>query len=116
MNVEDVKVVLSSVAANPKGQLLAWRHLKAYWNDINALFGNDSHSLGALILTVTSHLSTPYDYHEVQAYFQKYEAGSIKVALNQSLEMIRLNIQWMNHNENDISNWLKDNQKIHLDK
>lgn len=44
------------------------------------------------------------------SYFEKIDIGPAKIALNQSLEMIRLNIQWMNHNENDISNWLKQNQ------
>ncbi|XP_044741725.1 endoplasmic reticulum aminopeptidase 1-like isoform X2 [Chrysoperla carnea] len=110
VNVQDVKVVLSSVATNPKGQLLAWRHLKAYWSDIHTLFGNESQALGNLISTVTSYLSTPYDYQEVMSYFEKIDIGPAKIALNQSLEMIRLNIQWMNHNENDISNWLKQNQ------
>lgn len=71
VNVQDVKVVLSSVATNPKGQLLAWRHLKAYWSDIHTLFGNESQALGNLISTVTSYLSTPYDYQEVCAIFSK---------------------------------------------
>lgn len=63
---QDVKIVLAVVAANPEGRLLAWRHLKAYWPTMQALFGNATFMMGNLISAVTAHLSTPYDYYEVR--------------------------------------------------
>lgn len=62
---QDVKIVLSVVAGNPEGRLLAWRHLKAYWPTMYSLFGNSTFMMGSLISAVTAHLSTPYDHYEV---------------------------------------------------
>lgn len=68
---QDVKIVLAVVAANPEGRLLAWRHLKAYWPSMQALFGNATFMMGSLISAVTAHLSTPYDYYEVISFHRK---------------------------------------------
>ncbi|XP_019765505.2 endoplasmic reticulum aminopeptidase 1 isoform X4 [Dendroctonus ponderosae] len=106
---EDVKVVLAVVAANPEGKLLAWRHLKAYWPTMHSLFGNSTSMMGSLISAVTAHLSTPYDYYEVTTYFNGMNVESASRALEQSLEIIQLNINWLNKNKEDIYTWLRKN-------
>ncbi|XP_031336695.1 endoplasmic reticulum aminopeptidase 1-like isoform X2 [Photinus pyralis] len=103
---QDVKIVLTVVAANPEGRLLAWRHLKAYWPNMQSLFGNATFMMGSLISAVTAHLSTPYDYYEVSTYFNGMNVGSATRALEQSLETIKLNINWVSQNEEDIYTWL----------
>lgn len=67
---QDIKVVLATVASNPEGRLMAWRHLKAHWGSLQALFGNGTYSLGGIISAVTSHFSTDYDYREVIFIFK----------------------------------------------
>lgn len=62
---QDVKTVLGVVAANPDGQLQAWRHLKAHWFSLQSLFGNGTFTMGGLITAVTSHFASEYDYKEV---------------------------------------------------
>nr|XP_022900776.1 endoplasmic reticulum aminopeptidase 1-like isoform X2 [Onthophagus taurus] len=104
---QDVKTVLAVVAANPEGRLLAWRHLKAYWPTMQSLFGNSTFMMGSLISAVTAHLSTPYDYYEVSTYFNGMDVGSAARALQQSLETIKLNINWVTHNGPEIYTWLK---------
>ncbi|KAF5274559.1 hypothetical protein FQA39_LY07171 [Lamprigera yunnana] len=103
---QDVKIVLAVVAANPEGRLLAWRHLKAYWPTMQSLFGNATFMMGNLISAVTAHLSTPYDYYEVSTYFNGMNVGSATRALEQSLETIKLNINWVSQSEEDIYTWL----------
>ncbi|RZC34845.1 endoplasmic reticulum aminopeptidase 1-like [Asbolus verrucosus] len=105
---QDVKIVLAVVAANPEGRLLAWRHLKAYWPTMHSLFGNATFMMGSLISAVTAHLSTPYDYYEVSTYFNGMNVGSASRALEQSLETIKLNINWVSQNEADIYTWLRN--------
>nr|CAD7406502.1 unnamed protein product [Timema cristinae] len=151
---QDVKVVLAMVAANPEGQLMAWRHLKAHWHYMQSVFGNGTFTMGGLISAVTSHFSTDYDYHEenilflhafagydcisailtkgtialskvqdkkedlvelaqilkvkVSLFFKDMNVGSGQRALKQSLEMIRLNIHWVRHNEEAIYAWLNN--------
>lgn len=104
---QDVKIVLAAVAANPEGRLLAWRHLKAYWPMMHGVFGNTSVVMGSLISAVTAHLSTPYDYYEVSTYFNGMNVGVASRALEQSLETIKLNINWVQHNEEKIYSWLR---------
>ncbi|XP_066255197.1 endoplasmic reticulum aminopeptidase 2-like isoform X2 [Euwallacea similis] len=108
---EDVKVVLAVVAANPEGKLLAWRHLKAYWSTMYTLFGNSTSMMGGLISAVTAYLSTPYDYYEVTTYFNGMNVESATRPLDQSLEIIQLNINWLNNNKKDIYTWLRQNVK-----
>ncbi|KAJ8985877.1 hypothetical protein NQ317_006251, partial [Molorchus minor] len=108
---EDVKVVLEVVSANPEGRLLAWRHLKAYWPTMHSLYGNGTLLMGSLISAVTAYLSTPYDFYEVSTYFNGMNVGSATRSLEQSLEIIKLNINWVSQNEKDIYTWLKSNVK-----
>ncbi|KAK2584087.1 hypothetical protein KPH14_006530 [Odynerus spinipes] len=105
---QDVETVIGSVATNPEGQFLAWRHLKAYWHDIQALFGNGTLTMGGLITVVTSNFFTEHDYREVSEFFKKVDVGSGKRALEQSLETIRFNIHWVKNNVDVLDDWLID--------
>lgn len=68
MRPQDVKIVIATVASNPEGRLLAWRHLKAHWNTLQGFFGNGTFTMGSLISAGTSHFATEYDYQEVIKY------------------------------------------------
>ncbi|XP_066598523.1 endoplasmic reticulum aminopeptidase 2-like isoform X2 [Prorops nasuta] len=103
---QDVQAVISSVASNPDGQYLAWRHLKAFWPQIQALFGNGSHTIGGLISTVTSRFFTDYDHREVSEFFKNIDVGSGQRALEQSLETIKFNVHWVKQNADMVDEWL----------
>ncbi|XKL69322.1 hypothetical protein PGB90_007091 [Kerria lacca] len=106
---QDVKTVLGVVAANPDGQLQAWRHLKARWYTLQSLFGNGTFTMGGLITAVTSHFASDYDFREVSDFFRPMDVGSGTRALQQSLEMIQLNVYWVKQNEENIFQWLVNN-------
>lgn len=55
---QDVETVIGSVASNPEGQFLAWRHLKAYFNSSSV---------------------------QVSEFFKKVDVGNGKRALEQSV-------------------------------
>ncbi|XP_024085404.1 endoplasmic reticulum aminopeptidase 1-like isoform X2 [Cimex lectularius] len=103
---QDIKVVVSAVSSNPEGGLLAWRHLKAHWRDLQTLFGNGTFTMGSLISAVTPHFSTEYDYKEVDMFFRHIDVGSGSRALDQCLETIKLNIHWVRRNEQILDDWL----------
>lgn len=112
VKAQDVKMVLGVVASQgSQGQLLAWRHLKANWNNLQTLFGNGTFTMGGLITAVTSHFSTEYDYKEVSDFFRNIDVGSGTRALEQSLEMIQLNVHWVKNNEAKIYDWLLKNEQ-----
>lgn len=67
---QDVNTIIASVAANPQGHYLAWRHIKAYWPQIEALYVNESLSISDLILSIVpDYFITKYDYLEVRFFF-----------------------------------------------
>ncbi|KAK0159807.1 hypothetical protein PV327_010880 [Microctonus hyperodae] len=108
VKTQDIEAVISSVARNPEGQFLAWRHLKAYWSQFHTLFGNGSITIGSLISAVISDFFTEYDYEEVTEFFSDVDVGSGQRALEQSLETIRFNIRWVQDNADTIDQWLID--------
>ncbi|XP_017878860.1 glutamyl aminopeptidase-like isoform X2 [Ceratina calcarata] len=110
---QDVETVIASVATNSEGQFLAWRHLKAYWPQIHALFGNGSLTMGGLISVVISDFFTEYDYHEVSEFFKNVDVGSGRRALEQSLETIKFNIHWVKENADTVDRWLINYLNVH---
>lgn len=67
LKAQEVNTVITSVASNPHGHYLAWRHIKAYWPQIEALYANESLSISNLILSVVpDYFITEYDYREVR--------------------------------------------------
>ena len=62
---QDVSAVLGSVAKNPTGTLLAWRHLQRHWDTIWTMFSTGSFTMGNIIKSVTGHFSTQFDYKQV---------------------------------------------------
>ncbi|XP_034944364.1 endoplasmic reticulum aminopeptidase 2-like isoform X3 [Chelonus insularis] len=111
---QDIEAVISSVARNPDGHFLAWRHLKAYWPMFHSLFGNGSLTMSGLFSTVISEFFTEYDYQEVTKFFSDIDVGSGQRALEQSLETIRFNIRWVQENADTIDEWLLDYVKDNL--
>lgn len=110
---QDVETVIASVATNCEGKFLAWRHLKAYWPRIHALFGNGSLTMSGLISVVISDFFTDYDYHEVSEFFKNVDVGSGQRALKQSLETIKFNIHWVKQNADVVDRWLVEYLNAH---
>ncbi|XP_011645641.1 endoplasmic reticulum aminopeptidase 1-like isoform X2 [Pogonomyrmex barbatus] len=107
LKAQEINTVIASVAANPHGHYLAWRHIKAYWPQIEALYVNESLSISDLILSVVpDFFITEYDYREVSEFFKQHDVRSGNRTLQQSLEMIKFNIHWVKINAKGMNNWL----------
>jgi len=106
---QDVHSVLSSVASNPSGTLLAWRHLQRYWNNIWEHFHAGSFTMGGIIKSVVGKFSTEFDYSQVRSFFSSKDVGAGELALKQTLEEIQINIEFRKKYEQKISEWLDEN-------
>jgi len=106
---QDVHSVLSSVASNPAGTLLAWRHLQRYWNNIWERFHAGSFIMGGIIKSVVGKFSTEFDYSQVRSFFSSKDVGAGQLALKQTLEEIQINIEFRKKYEKKISEWLENN-------
>uniref|UniRef100_A0A1W7RAL3 Aminopeptidase n=1 Tax=Hadrurus spadix TaxID=141984 RepID=A0A1W7RAL3_9SCOR len=105
---QDTTLVLAVIARNPIGRLPAWRFVRENWPTLLEMFGQGSFSMEAIILEVTSHFSTRFDYNEVKTFFSSVDVGAGAQALNQSLEKIRANIHWRENIEASVVQWLKE--------
>ncbi|XP_071654206.1 endoplasmic reticulum aminopeptidase 1 isoform X2 [Temnothorax longispinosus] len=111
LKAQEVNTVITSVAANPHGYYLAWRHIKAYWPQIEALYINESLSINNLILSVVpDYFITEYDYCEVSEFFKQHghDVRRGNRTLQQSLERIKFNIHWVKTNAKGVNNWLTE--------
>ncbi|XP_012221595.1 endoplasmic reticulum aminopeptidase 1-like isoform X2 [Linepithema humile] len=107
IKAQDVNTVIASVAANTHGHYLAWRHIKAYWPQIEILYMNESLSISDLILSVVpDYFITEYDYSEVSEFFKQHDLRSGDRTLQQSLEIVKFNIHWVKINAKSVNDWL----------
>ena len=104
---QDTVQVITDVARNPDGRLLAWRFVRENWSKILAMFGEGSFSMDLVISGVTYHFSKQFDYEEVSSFFSRVSVGSGSEAVKQSLERIRGNIYWKKYVEDQVVNWLQ---------
>lgn len=103
---QDVRTVISAVAKNQAGSLLAWRHIQRRWSKLFEMFGRGSFTMGAIIKGVTGHFSTQFDYDQVKSFFGNRNVGAGKRSLEQSLETIEINVLFRQKFEAKIFGWL----------
>ncbi|KAG8233571.1 hypothetical protein J437_LFUL012935 [Ladona fulva] len=64
-------------------------------------------ALGGLVSAVVSNFASEYDYNDVSKFFEGMDLGGGRRAVEQSLETIRLNAQWVARSEEEILEWLE---------
>jgi len=103
---QDVRTVITEIAANPCGTFLAWRHLRRYWDKYYVLFSRGSFTMGAIIKGVTARFSTNFDLEQVQNFFANRSVGAGDLALQQSIETIKVNVRFRKNVEKSITGWI----------
>ncbi|XP_041355968.1 endoplasmic reticulum aminopeptidase 1-like isoform X1 [Gigantopelta aegis] len=106
---QDSISVITGLASSPSGQLRAWRFLEQNYDELYKRYGVGSFQFPNLVKGVTGSFRTEFDYNEVKSFFSTREVGSAKRAVQQTLEKINMNINWMKNHEQEITDWLKEN-------
>ncbi len=110
---QDSPIGVARIARNPFGMELAWEFLKEHWSEFMKRYGAGGHLLGKIIQAVTSGFSTLEKAADVKAFFKQHPIPHAKRAIEQSLENIAINRQFVQHHEATVTSWLKDwKQKI----
>ncbi|OWF44858.1 endoplasmic reticulum aminopeptidase 2-like [Mizuhopecten yessoensis] len=105
---QDLTTVVGIVSINTNGQILAWRFVQQNWNNFLKWFGSASFILPSLVKSTTSSFSTEFDYEEVSAFFKSHESKAVNMSVEASLESIRMNIDWLEDNEDMVTSWLNN--------
>ncbi|KAI6058561.1 Endoplasmic reticulum aminopeptidase 1 isoform X1 [Aix galericulata] len=112
IKTQDLPHIIVYVARNPSGYQLAWMFLKENWEKLVEKFELGSSSIATIVTGVTNQYSTRLQLAQVKEFFSSLEEKSAQLrCIQQAIETIEDNIQWMDKNFEDIKTWL---QKNHL--
>ena len=105
VRLQDTISVVSSVAANPRGRRLAWDFLKSNWPEFDRRYGTGGFGLMRLVAMCGSFTSQE-SLDDVETFFAEHPAPAADRTIRQSVERMRLNIKWLERNQDELAAWL----------
>nr|CAH0105565.1 unnamed protein product [Daphnia galeata] len=101
---EDVDTLFANLAANPLGNTMALDFLGRRWNDIEAALGT-SHFV-YFFRSLCDRLNKQAQYDQMIALRDAHIDILNSTTVEQGLDVIQANIEWMNLNQEEIGKWL----------
>jgi len=103
--------VAQNVAQNPNnGMRLLWQFTKDNWAQIYKVAGGTA-VLGNYLANALVNFSEKSDLNDIQEFFANRDVDGAKRSLDQTLENVRINIQWRNANDADLESYTAHFQK-----
>ncbi|NXA25670.1 ERAP1 aminopeptidase, partial [Ibidorhyncha struthersii] len=110
IRTQDLPYIIVFVAKNPSGCRLAWTFLKENWEKFVEKFELGSNSIAGIVTGVTSRYSTRSQLAQVKEFFSSLDEKSRQLrCVQQAMETIEDNIQWMDRNFEKVKMWLQNN-------
>ncbi|NXH18605.1 ERAP1 aminopeptidase, partial [Bucco capensis] len=110
IRTQDLPHIIVFVAKNPSGCQLAWTFLKENWEKIIQKFELGSSAVAAIVTGVTNRYSTRADLAQVKEFFGSLEEKHTQLrCVQQAIETIEDNIEWMDRNFESVKTWLHNN-------
>uniref|UniRef100_A0A1Q3EWT3 Aminopeptidase n=1 Tax=Culex tarsalis TaxID=7177 RepID=A0A1Q3EWT3_CULTA len=107
VRAQDAVFVIVSVAINPRGRDMTWNYFKENWKVLLDRY-EGGFLLSRLIKYLTENFSTEERALEVEQFFKEHEFPGTERTVSQSIETIRLNVQWLKRDLEGISAYLKE--------
>ena len=101
---DSIRVVVG-VASNHVGRDAAWEFVKANWAEFDRRYGEGGFALMGLV-GITAKFSSQEKLEDVRQFFEDNPAPAADRTINQSLEVVRLNIAWLEQNRESLAAWL----------
>ena len=102
----DTILVVRGVGSNRNGRDLAWDFVKENWDTFVDRYADGLFALSNLV-PVVSRFNTEEKLADVEEFFATHPTPAADRAIKQALEVIRLNVAWINHNRNELGEWLE---------
>ncbi|NWW42573.1 ERAP1 aminopeptidase, partial [Pedionomus torquatus] len=110
IRTQDLPFIIVYISKNPSGYHLAWTFLKENWNKFVEKFELGSNSIATIVTGVTSRYSTRSQLAQVKEFFSSLDKQSTRLrCVQQAIETIEDNIQWMDRNLEKLKIWLQNN-------
>ncbi|XP_014782360.1 aminopeptidase Ey [Octopus bimaculoides] len=68
----------------------------------------ESFSSKDIISSVTTYVNNQYQMEQLTELFHKSPAMDAKITVNNALEIMRSNVNWMKNNKDTIDKWLRE--------
>ena len=108
---QDTPGIFMSAWANPYARQAVWQFTKAKWKTILGRYPSSGHMLSRFIKPA-SYFTSKKHGDEVKNFFKNGKAPGAKRAVEQVLEKIYSNAEWLKRDGEKISNWLEAILKI----
>ena len=105
VRLQDTISVVSGIASNPSGRKLAWEFVKENWPEFDQRYGQGGFGLMRLV-SMCGSFTSPESLTDVETFFVEHPAPAAERSIRQAVERIRLNIKWLERNQDEIGAWL----------
>lgn len=96
---QDLSLIIRTVSQTLPGHLVAWDFVKENWKQLIRKFHSGSFTIQNIVISTTEQFSTEEHLREVKAFFEsKSEETAQLRCVQEAIETIQLNIQWMKIN------------------
>nr|KAF6489835.1 leucyl and cystinyl aminopeptidase [Molossus molossus] len=107
IRTQKLSFVIRTVGRHFPGHLLAWDFVKENWNKLVQKFHLGSYTIQSIVAGSTHLFSTKVHLSEVQTFFESQSEATFQLrCVQEALEIIHLNIQWMEKNLKTLTWWL----------
>ena len=105
---QDTPAVFAYVGDNRFGADLAWEFTKDNWDEILERYGKGGHMLPRLVKPAVIFTSKK-KAEDIRKFFKTHDAPGAERAIEQVIEKIYSNADWLTRDRNKIKAWLKKN-------
>ncbi|XP_039629261.1 endoplasmic reticulum aminopeptidase 1-like [Polypterus senegalus] len=107
IKTQDFGTIIRQLASSPNNNRVVWKFVQHNWDKLTTKFSLGSSYLAHIVLSITSYFSTQQKYLEVKRFFSSGKNMHNLTFVRRSLEVIRLNILWLQKKRNPINFWLR---------
>jgi len=107
VRTQDSFYVIAGCSANPKGTLATWEWFKSHWDAIFKQFGDGGFLLGHMISSATKSFTEISKAKEIEHFFSDKNVPSAKRTIQQSIETITSNANWLSRDKTSVAEFLK---------
>lgn len=107
IRTQKLSFIIRTVARHFPGHLLAWDFVKENWSKLVQKFHLGSYTIQSIVAGSTHLFSTKAHLSEVQAFFENQSEATFQLrCVQEALEVIQLNMQWVEKNLKTLTYWL----------
>lgn len=104
---QDAPFILAAALQNPAARDITWNFIAANWQKLRSRYGDGLGLLGRLIKAAG--VFTSWEKHEqLQKFFQNKLVPGAERAIQQALEKIASNADWLSRDGQSLEQWLKN--------